>query len=148
MVIHFSFTSKGLALDKYASASSLSKSSKFLILQFLLKCCVLHSVFKILSKSHILDIFLVSSVCYKCSYKLWFHSLKSLDSPNLYINWANMCYPDYQKKKLNLCMINSFKSFYLCIKQTIMWYPDNQLMKKLICACYRKQIKTSFARTK
>ena len=34
------------------SASSLSKSSKFLILQFLVKCCKLHSVFKIPSKSH------------------------------------------------------------------------------------------------
>ena len=29
-------------------------------------------------------------------------------------------------------MINSFKGFHLCIKQAIMWYPDNQLMKKLI----------------
>ena len=23
-------------------------------------------------------------------------------------------------------MLNSFKDFYLCIKETIMWYPDNQ----------------------
>ena len=32
---------------------SLSKSSKFLVLQFLLICCKLNSVFKFLSKSHI-----------------------------------------------------------------------------------------------
>ena len=64
MVIPFSFTFKSPALYKYASASS--KSSKFLILQFLVKCCKLHSVFKILSKSYMLDIFLISSVYYKC----------------------------------------------------------------------------------
>ena len=27
-------------------------------------------------------------------------------------------------------MLNNFKSFHLCIKQAIMWYPDNQLRKK------------------
>ena len=32
----------------------------------------------------------------------------SLNSPNLYINWATMWYPDYQNKKLNFCMLNSF----------------------------------------
>ena len=41
-----------------------------------------------------------------------------------------MWYPDYQIKKLNLCMLNNFKSFHLYIKQAIMWYPDNQLRKK------------------
>ena len=109
MVIPFSFTFKSPTLHKYASASSLSKSSKFLILQFLVKCCKLHSVFKILSKSHMLDIFLIQ-VC---------------------TNWANMWYPDYQNKKLNLCMLNSFKGFHLCIKWAIMLYPDKQLKKKL-----------------
>ena len=128
IVILCSFTFKSPTLHKYASASSLSKSSKFLILQFLVKCCKLHSVFKILS--HMLHIFLVSSVCYKCSYKLWFHSLKSLDSPNLYINWANMWYPDHQNKKLSLCIFKSFKGFHFCIKWAIMWYLDNQLRKK------------------
>ena len=76
MVIPFSFTFKSPALHKYTSASSLSKSSKFLIQQFLVKCCKLHSVFKILYKSHKLDVFSISSAYYKCSYKLWFHSLK------------------------------------------------------------------------
>ena len=70
MVIHFSFTFKSAALHKYAFASSHLKSSKFFILQFLVKCCKLYSVFKILSKSHMLDIFLISSVYYKYSYKL------------------------------------------------------------------------------
>ena len=42
-----------------------------------------------------------------------------------------MWYPDYQNKKLNLYMLNSFKGIHLCIKQAIMWYPDNQLRKKL-----------------
>ena len=50
------------------SASSLSKSSKFLILQFLVKSCKLHSVFKIPSKSYMLGFVLISSVYYKCSY--------------------------------------------------------------------------------
>ena len=76
MVIPFSFKFTNPALHKYTSSSSLSKSSKFLILQFLVKCCKLHSVFKILSKSHMLDIFLILSVYYKFSYKLWFLSLK------------------------------------------------------------------------
>ena len=53
----FSFTFKSPALHQYASVSSLSKSSRFLILRFLMKCSKLHSVFKILSKSHMLDIF-------------------------------------------------------------------------------------------
>ena len=56
MVIPFSFTSKSPALQKYVSASSLSKSSKFLILQFLVKYSKLHSVFRILSKSRMLDV--------------------------------------------------------------------------------------------
>ena len=70
MVIPFSFIFKSPALHKYVSASSLSESSKLLVLQFLVKCCKLNSVFKILSKSHMLNIFLISSVYYKCSYKL------------------------------------------------------------------------------
>ena len=41
-----------------------------------------------------------------------------------------MWYPDYQNKKLNLCVLNSFKGFHVCIKQAIM-YPDKQLRKKL-----------------
>ena len=97
MLIPFSFTFKSPALHKYASVSSLSKSSKFLILQFLVKCCNLHSVFKVLSKSHLLDIFLISSVYYKFSFEVFILS-KSLNSPNLHISWANMWYPDYQNK--------------------------------------------------
>ena len=45
-------------------------------------------------------------------------------------------------------MVNSFKGFHLCIKWAIVWYPDSQLRKNSICACYSKQIKTSFARIK
>ena len=52
---------------------------------------------------------------------------KSLNSPNLNISWANMWCPDYQNKKPNLRMLNSFKGFHLCMKQVIMWYPDNPL---------------------
>ena len=54
----------------HASVSALVKSSKVLILKFLVKCFRLHSVVKIPSKSHMLDIVLNSSVYYKCSYKL------------------------------------------------------------------------------
>ena len=70
MVIPLSFTFKSPALNKYASVSSLSKPWKFLILQFLVKCYKLESIFKILSKSHMLDIFSTSSMHYKFSYKL------------------------------------------------------------------------------
>ena len=76
MVILFSFIFKSPNLHKYPSALSFSNSSKFLILQFLVKCYKLHSAFKVLLKSHMLDIFLISSVYFKCSYKLSFHSFK------------------------------------------------------------------------
>ena len=118
MVIPFSFTFKSPALHKYASASSLSKSSKFLILRFLVKCCKLHSVFKILSKSQMLEIFLISSVSYKClsvHINYDFILSKSLNSPNLYINWASIWICEF----VNLWMLNSFKCFHLCIKWAI-----------------------------
>ena len=57
MVIPFSFTFNSPAIHKYVSASARSKASKFLIPQFLVKCSKLYSVFKILSKSLMLDIF-------------------------------------------------------------------------------------------
>ena len=57
-----------------------------------------------------------------------------------------MWYPDYQNKKLNLRMLNSFKGFYLCIKKAIMWYPDNQLRKKLNLCMY--QIRTYLQESK
>ena len=146
MAISFSFTFKSPALHKYASASSLSKSSKFLILQFLVKCLKLHSVFKILSKSHMLDIFLIQSVYHKFHINYDFILSKSLNSPNLYINWANMWYADYQNKSLNLCMFNSFKGFHLCI--IICGTLIISLGKNSICACYSKQVKASCARIK
>ena len=131
MDIPLSFTIKVTALHKYASASSLSKSSKFLILQFLVKCCKLHSVFKILSKSHVLDIFLISSVHYKLSYKLWFHSLKVF-LPLIYTSIELTCGTLIIKTKNSICacsivsmvfIYTSNKPFMLC--------PDNQLRKKL-----------------
>ena len=64
---------------------------------------------------------------------------RSLNNPNLLYMW----YADYQNKKLNMCMLNSFRGFHLCIKYAIMWYPDNQLKKKLNLCMYCKQIKTS-----
>ena len=94
LVIPFSFTFKSPALHKFASASSISKSYKFLFLQFLVKYCKLHSVFKILTKSHMLGF-------------LNFILSKGLNSPNLYISWV---------KILNLCMLNCFKDFHLCFK--------------------------------
>ena len=127
MVFPSSFTFKSPGLHKYLSASSLSKSSKFFILQFLVKCCKLQPVFKIPPKSHMLEIFLISSVCYKVYIICDFILSKSLNSLNLYINWAYMLYPNYQNNK----KINSFKGFHLCIKWAIMWYLDNQLRKKL-----------------
>ena len=141
MVISFPFTFKSPAFRNYVSASSLSKPSKFLILQFLEKCYKFHSAFKILSKSHVLDTFLISSVYYKCSYKLWFHPLKEFSSPNLYINWANiMWYPINENKKLDLRMLNSVKGFNLCIKYAVFGTLIINLGKNSICACYCKKI--------
>ena len=145
MTILFSFTFKSPALQKSASASSISKSSKFLILHFLVECCKLHSVFQNSIKVAYVRCFLKFEVCttnVQINYD--FILSKSLNSPNLYINWANMWYPDYQNKKLNLCMLNSSKGFHLCIK----WTTIINLGKNSICACYCKQIKTSFARIK
>ena len=86
-------------------------------LQFLVNCCKLLSIFKILSKSHITDIFLISSVFCKCSYKLWFFFSKILNSPNLYINWSNMWYPDYQNKNFNLCRLLQANENIICKDQ-------------------------------
>ena len=133
MVIPFSFTFTSPALHKYASASSLSKSSKFLILKFLMKCCKLDSVFKILSKSHVLKKILILSKYYKFSYKLWYFLSKSLNSPNLYISWA--------------CSIVSRVFIYASNKLFCGTLIIN-LGKNSICACYCKEIKTSFARIK
>ena len=70
-------------------------------LKFLVKCCKLHSVFKILSKSHTLDVYLfqLCTTNFHTNYDLILS--KSLNSLNLYINLANMCYPNYQNKKFN-----------------------------------------------
>ena len=99
-VIPFFFIFESPALHKYASASFLSKSCKFLILQFLVKCCKLHSVLKILS-NHICQIFFYFQVCTRNIHKNYISFSQSLNSPNLYINWANMRCPDCQNKKLN-----------------------------------------------
>ena len=148
MVIPLSFTFKSLILHKYASASSLSKSSKLLILQFLVKCCKLHSAFKFLSKSHMLDIFLISVCTTSFHMNYDFILSKSLYSPNLYINWAIMWYPDYQNKKLNLHMLNCFKVFIYASNKLFCGALIISLGKNSICACSCKQIKTSFARNK
>ena len=150
MVIPFSFTFKNPTLHKCASASSHSKSSKFLILQFLVKCCKLYSVFKILSKVTYVRYFFLFQVCTTNVHINYdFVLSKSLNSPNLYISWANIWYPDYQNRNLNLCMLNSFKGFHLCIKwATYCGTLIINLGKNSICACYCKQMKTSFARIK
>ena len=148
MNIPLSFTIKGTALHKYASASSLAKSSKFWILQFLVKCCKLHSVFKILSKSHVLDIFLISSVHYKLSYKLWFHSLKVF-LPLIYTSIELTCGTLIIKIKNSICACSKVSMVFI--------YTSNKPLcctliinfgKNSICTCYCKQIKTSFARIK
>ena len=148
MVIPFSFTFESPAVHEYMSASSLSKSSKFLILQFLVKCCKLHSVFKILSKSHVLDIFLISSVHYKLSYKLWFHSLKVF-LPLIYTSIELTCGTLIIKIKnlICACSIVSMVFIYTSNKPLCCTLIIN-FGKNSICTCYCKQIKTSFARIK
>ena len=148
MVIPFSFTFKSPALHKYASASSLSKSSKFLILQFLVNCFKLHSVSKIVSKSHMLDIVLDIVCTRNVDINYDFIFSKSLNSLNIYINWANMCYPDYQNKKLNCAWSIVSRVFIYASNEPLCGTLIVNLGKNSICACYSKQIKTSFARIK
>ena len=133
------------------SASSLSKPSKFLTLQFLVKSCKFHSVFKIPSKSRMLEMFVLQSLYLKvCTSNFHinydFILSKSLNSPNLYINWANMWHSEYQNKKFSLFM--QFQGFSFKHQISLMWYMIINLGKKSICTCYCKQIKTSFARIK
>ena len=64
---------------------------------------------------------------------------KSLNSPNLYFNWGNMWYSDYQNKKLSLCMFNSFKGFHSWIKWAIMSYPKVFSNKTSIYCIIRQQ---------
>ena len=49
-----------------------------------------------------------------------------------------MWYSDYENKKLNLCMLNSFS----------MCYPDNQLEKKLDLGMLLQANKNMFAKIK
>ena len=114
----------------------------------MVKFCKLHTVFKILSMSHTLDIFLISSVYYKCSYKL----SKSLNCPNLYINWAHMWFDLSSliikiKNSICACSIDSRVFIYVSNKPLCGTLIIN-LGKNSICACYCKQIKTSFPRIK
>ena len=134
MVIPFSFTFKSPSLHKYASSSSLSKSSKFWILHFLMKWCKLHLVVKLLSKPYVtffrrFFLFQVRTTNVNINYD--FILSKSLNSSNLDVNLANIWYPDYQNKKQSLSMLNSCKGFLLCIKWTMIWYLENELRTKL-----------------
>ena len=55
---------------------------------------------------------------------------KCLNSPDLYINCANMWYLIIKIKNSFCACSISFKGFHLCIKRAIMWYSDNELRKK------------------
>ena len=74
---------------------------------------------------------------------------ESLNTPNLYINWGNMWYPVYQSRKNSICACSLVSRVFiyasnepLCGTQII------NIGKNSICACYCKQIKTSFSRMK
>ena len=131
-VIPFFLTFNSSALHKYTSTSSLSKPSKFLILQFLVKFYKLHSVFKFLPKSHMS--FQVRTI-------------------NVYIN-----YDFILSKILNGLIIKIKKLISTCsIVSRVFIYASNKslsgtltidLGKNSICLCYCKLIKTSFARIK
>ena len=149
IVIPFSFTFKSPSLHKYVSPTSLSVPTKFLILPLLVKCSYkLHSVFKILSKSHMLGIFLISIV--SGVYYINYDSIlsKSLNNPNLYINGLT-CGTLIIKIKNSICacLIVSRVFIYASNKPLCSTLIIN-LGKNSICACYCKQIKTSFARIK
>ena len=148
MIIPFSFTFKCPALLKYVSALSLSKKSKCLILQFLVKCCKLYSVFKILSKSHMLEIFLISSAYYKCSYKLWFNSLKEFKFElkfkfelNLASLWSHLRLGNLNETQ-NTLSLGFFLKLLMSIFQSINMGVDHKLLLQLhligFCLFYSK----------
>ena len=141
MVIPFSFTFKSPALHEYASASSLSKSSKifkFCSFWWYGTSCIQFSKF---CQSHICYIFLKFQVCttnVQINYD--FILSKSLNSPNLYTlikikNW--IC----------ACSIVS-RVFIYASNKPLCGTLIISLGKNSICAYYLKQIKTSFARIK
>ena len=144
MVIPFSFTFRNLALNKYAS--SLSKSFKFLILQFLVKCCKLHSVLKIVSKSHMLDIFLISCVYYKFSSKLCFHFFQRVLIALIYTSIELTCGTPIIKIKFLHALVS--RIFIYASNKPFSGTLIINLGKNSICACYCKQIKTSLGRIK
>ena len=121
MVIPFSFTFKSPALRVCLIS--------FKVIQILNSAVsgeMLQAVFNFQNSVKITYVrhFLISSVYYKCSYKLWFFLSWTLNSPNLCIKWATMWYSECQNKKLDFCILNNHKDFYRCIKWAIMWYPD------------------------
>ena len=100
----------------------------------------MHSVFKIPSKSHMLDFVLISSVYYKCSYKLWFHSLKVFKYCQSIISCGTLII----KIKISICPCSIVSRVFI--------YASNKplcgtliinLGKNWVCVCYCKQIKTS-----
>ena len=121
-----------LSTHKYVPASSLSRPSKFLTLQFLEKCCILHSIFKILSKWHMLDIFFNS----KCVLQIY--TSIELTSGTLIIKIKNSICP---------CSVVS-RVFIYASNKPLCGTLRIKLGKNSIYACYCKQIKTFFARIK
>ena len=139
MVIPFSFKFKSPALHKYASASSLSKSCKFLILQFLVKCWKLHSVFKILSKSHMLDIFLILNDILNVHINYNFILSKSLNSPNLYTSIELTCDILIVKIKNSICACSIvLRAFIYASNDPLCGTLIIKLRKNSICAYYCK----------
>ena len=138
IVIPCSFKFKSPALHKYGSASSLSESFKFLVLQFLVKCCKLHSVFKILLNSHMLDIFYfqVCTTNFQINYD-FSKSIKIIFIHILYTSIELTCGTLIIKIKnsISACSIVS-RVFIHASTEPLCGILIINLGKNSICACY------------
>ena len=138
MVISFSFRFKIPALHKYMPASSPSKSSRFLIPWFLIKCSKFHSVFKILSKSHMADIFQFQACTRNVHINYDFLLQKKLNSHNLCIKWATMGYPDCQNEKTQFVHAQKFQEFlsmYQMNHHVVPWLLQKTLNLGMLSSC-------------
>ena len=128
------------------SASSPSKLSKFLILQFLVKCSKLHSVFKILPKLYMLDIFFnFISVLANFHINYGFIFSKSLNCPNLSTNEQPCGTLIVKIKKPSIFACSVVTRVFICASNEPLC--GTLIINLRIFACC-KEIKASFARIK
>ena len=103
------------------------------ILSFTVSVDMLQVEFSFQNSVKVTYIFLISSVYYKCLYKLWFHSFKELTCGTPIMNIKN---------SICACSIVS-RIFISALNEQLCSALIINLAKNSICACYGKQMKRS-----